>query len=246
VIPARIEVAPLREGEERVVSLTVKAGDKVAKGLYPIAFTPVGMPAARQELMASAGAVISVDRRLPEMMQFVVRAPGYTIKVDARSGVSYYLLDADGHRRHGSLYNSNFQFGIPSIEGSARFGTPCGFVWEGSNTLQVGADPARLLYTFYEDRMVFALVRPTDPNKTFTMWLGTFDNLGKPVHQGIQEQPWKPIVADWIFFPHRGLPAGTVGPPPAEGPRVRPRRGAQLPHQGRPAGHAEVRHPGGS
>ena len=31
------------------------------------------------------------------MMQYLVRAPGYTIKVDARSGVSYYLLDAHGH-----------------------------------------------------------------------------------------------------------------------------------------------------
>jgi len=151
-------------------------------------------------------------------MQYVVRSPGYTIKVDARSGVSYYLLDAEGHRRHGTLYNSNFQFGIPSIEGAARFGTPCGFVWQGSNTLQVGADPARLLYTFYEDRMVFGLVRPTDPNKTFTMWLGTFDDLGKPVHKGTQEQPWLPIVADWIFFPHRAYRQGLFVIPPPQAP----------------------------
>ena len=97
-----------------LVRVTVRATDKARKKVYPIRFTPVDMPAARRELTTSVGVVISIDRRIPGMMQYVVRSPGYTIKVDARSGVSYCLLDVDGHRRHGTLYNSNFQFGIPT------------------------------------------------------------------------------------------------------------------------------------
>ena len=34
------------------------------------------------------------------------------------------------------------------------------------------------------------------------MWLGDFDVLGPPVHNGRQEQPWSPLVADRFFFPH--------------------------------------------
>ena len=34
------------------------------------------------------------------------------------------------------------------------------------------------------------------------MWLGNFDFLGPPVHNGKQEQPWSPVVADRFFFPH--------------------------------------------
>jgi hypothetical protein len=220
VTPSRIEVAPLREGEERIVPLTVRAADHARKALYPIAFVPAGMPAAPQTLLASVGVVMTLDRRIPEMKQYVVRSPGYTIKVDVRSGVSYYLLDADGHRRHGGLYNSNFQFGIPSVEGAARYGTPCGFVWEGDNSLTIGADPARLRYTFHEDRMVFALVPPTDPRRTFTMWLGTFDRLGKPVHKGQPEAGHQhpTYVADWLFFPHGVYRQGVLIIPPPQTP----------------------------
>jgi hypothetical protein len=220
VTPSRIEVAPLREGEERIVPLTVRAADHARKALYPIAFVPAGMPAAPQTLLASVGVVMTLDRRIPEMKQYVVRSPGYTIKVDVRSGVSYYLLDADGHRRHGGLYNSNFQFGIPGVEGAARYGTPCGFVWEGDNSLTIGADPARLRYTFHEDRMVFALVPPTDPRRTFTMWLGTFDRLGKPVHKGQPEAGHQhpTYVADWLFFPHGVYRQGVLIIPPPQTP----------------------------
>jgi hypothetical protein len=34
------------------------------------------------------------------------------------------------------------------------------------------------------------------------MWLGNFDALGAPVHDGTQEAPHKPVVADWLYFPH--------------------------------------------
>jgi hypothetical protein len=32
--------------------------------------------------------------------------------------------------------------------------------------------------------------------------MGNFDILGPPIHNGKQEQPWSPIVADRFFFPH--------------------------------------------
>jgi hypothetical protein len=110
----------------------------------------------------------------------------------------------EGARREGEtlVYGGNFQYGIPSVEGASRWRTPAGFIWTGEDELTIGADPARLHYTFHEDRMVFALAPPTDPTRTWTMWLGTFERLGNPLHDGKQEQPWSPIVADWLFFPH--------------------------------------------
>jgi hypothetical protein len=65
-----------------------------------------------------------------------------------------------------------------------------------------GAPNARLLYTDFEDRIVVRLVPPTDPTREFTLWLGNFDILGPPVHNGQQAQPWSPIVANRFFFPH--------------------------------------------
>jgi hypothetical protein len=151
-------------------------------------------------------------------MQYVVRAPGYTINVDGYSGVSFYILDADGHRRHGRMYGLNFQYGIPSVEGVSRWRTPAGFIWPGDDNLTIGADPARLHYKFYEDLMVFALTPPTDPTKRWTMWMGTFEGLGAPVHTGKQEQPWLPITADWLFFPHPIYRQGILLTPPRQAP----------------------------
>jgi hypothetical protein len=34
------------------------------------------------------------------------------------------------------------------------------------------------------------------------MWLGNFDMLEAPVHNGTQEAPHLPVVADWLYFPH--------------------------------------------
>ena len=161
---------------------------------------------------------MTTDRRLPLSTQYVIRAPGYTINVDGYSGVSFYLLDTEGHRRHGRLYGGNFQYGIPSVEGASRWRTPAGFIWTGDNNLTIGADPARLRYTFYEDRMVFALTAPTDPTKIWKMWLGTFEGLGAPIHTGTQEQPWRPIVADWLFFPHPTYAEGVLLFPPPQAP----------------------------
>jgi len=50
---------------------------------------------------------------------------------------------------------------------------------------------------------VIAAVAPTNPDKTFTMWLGTFEGIDPPKHNGKPEQPTdRPVVADRFFFPH--------------------------------------------
>ena len=219
VDPPAIDIPALGAGEERIVKLTVRKTASLPKDLYSIRFVPAeGTLAAPQTLTASVGVVMTVDRRVPLSMQYVVRAPGYTINVDGYSGVSYYLLDADGHRRHGRMYGLNFQYGIPSVEGVSRWRTPAAFIWQGEDNLTIGADPARLHYKFYEDRIVFALTPPTDPTKTWTMWMGTFEGLGAPVHTGKQEQPWLPITADWLFFPHPIYRQGILLTPPPQAP----------------------------
>ena len=73
--------------------------------------------------MVSVGVVITKDVRRPRSAQCVVRAPGYTTKVDLYSGVSFYLLDADGHRRFGRFYG-NFTYGFPGLEGWSSIAMP--------------------------------------------------------------------------------------------------------------------------
>jgi hypothetical protein len=34
------------------------------------------------------------------------------------------------------------------------------------------------------------------------MWLGNFDALQPPIHNGTQRVPHEPVVAEWLFFPH--------------------------------------------
>jgi hypothetical protein len=219
VDPPAIDIPALGAGEERIVELSVRKTAKLTRGLYPLRLVPAeGTPAAPQTLMASVGVVMTVDRRVPLSPQYVVRAPGYTINVDGYSGVSYYILDADGHRRHGRMYGLNFHWGIPGVEGASRWRTPAAFIWQGEDNLTIGADPARLYYRFYEDRMVFSVIPPTDPTRAWTMWMGTFEGLGAPVHTGTQEQPWLPITADWLFFPHPVYRQGVLLTPPRQAP----------------------------
>jgi hypothetical protein len=171
-----------------------------------------GLKGASQTLVVSTGVVMAADNRVPKSGQFVVRAPGYTMNVDHYSAVGHRLLDADGHRRFGRVVYGNFTTGFAGLawEGkwSFLFGLPCEGIWTGTNNLTVrsqglgGAPNARLLYTFEDDRIVIKVVPPSDPAKEFTLWLGNFDILGPPIHNGKQEQPWSPIVADRFFFPH--------------------------------------------
>jgi hypothetical protein len=212
VEPARIDLGRLEQGKEKVVRLKVKAAAGTADGLYPLRIEPEGETrAAAGELPVSVGVVITEDRRLPRLAQWVVRAPGYTMKVDHTSGVSYYLLDADGHRRHGRIHNTNSCFGLPGVERDGhwlfRYGIPCRFVWDGKTSLTIGCpteghNDARLRYTFHEDRIVVGLIAPTNPTREQTVWLGNFDTLGPPRHTGTQKRPSDPITADWLFFPH--------------------------------------------
>jgi hypothetical protein len=213
VDPAQIAVGPMEEGQERTVRFKVRAEKGAANLLREIRLLPdSGLRAAAQSLLVSTGVVMTADTRLPRLAQFVVRAPGYTMNVDHYSAVGHHLLDADGHRRFGRVVYGNFTTGFAGLayEGkwSFLFGLPCEGIWAGANNLAMrsqglgGAPNARLLYTFFENRIVIGVVPPTDPTKEFTMWLGNFDVLGPPIHNGKQEQPWSPIVADRFFFPH--------------------------------------------
>jgi len=213
VEPAQIAVEPMEEGAERTVRFKVRAAKEATAALREVRLVPEnGLKAASQTLVVSAGVVMAADNRVPKSGQFVVRAPGYTMNVDHYSAVGYRLLDADGHRRFGRVVTGNFTTGFAGLawEGkwSFLFGLPCEGIWTGANNLTArsqglgGAPNARLLYTFEDDRIVIKVVPPSDPTKEFTMWLGNFDVLGPPVHNGKQEQRWSPIVADRFFFPH--------------------------------------------
>ncbi len=209
--PGTLDLGKLRDGGEKIIRVRVKARPGAASALHAIRIEPVGdTPAAVGELPVSVGVVVTEDNRVPLAAQWVVRAPGYIMKVDHFSGVAYSLLDADGHRRHGAVYNTNFCFGMPGVERAGqwlfRYHEPCRFVWEGKNTLTVGSgsagQDARLRYTFHEDRIVMSLVPPTKPTEQQTMWLGNFDALGKPRHNGTQKAPHLPVEGSWFFFPH--------------------------------------------
>jgi hypothetical protein len=213
VEPALIALEAMEGGQERTVRLRVRAAKDAASLLCEIHLAPEGgLRAAAQTLLVSTGVVMTADNRVPKSGQYVVRAPAYTTKVDHYSGTSFYLLDADGHRRFGRVATGNFLTGFPGVacEGkwSLVFGHQCEGIWTGQNNLTVrplgldGTPSARLLYTYFEDRIVIRMVPPTDPTKEFSMWLGNFDVLGPPAHNGKQEQPWSPIVADRFFFPH--------------------------------------------
>lgn len=213
VEPAVATIPQMDEGQERIVTLKISADKNASRALREIRLVPEdGLPAAPATLLASVGVVITEDRLRPMNSQYVIRAPGYTMKVDHTSGVSFYLLDADGHRRHGRIHNTNFIYGIPGIQQDGkwayRFGMPCQFVWTGDDTLTIGCGSPypdvslRMAYRFYEDRIVISIIPPTNPTKEQTMWLGNFDALRRPLHNGKQEADHLPIVADRFFFPH--------------------------------------------
>jgi hypothetical protein len=214
VEPGAIEVAPITEGQERVVRFQVQATKDAPSILRQLRVLPdQGLRAAPQSLLVSTGVVMTADTRMPKSGQFVIRAPGYTMNVDQYSAVGQHLIDADGHRRVGRVtFGGNFTTGFAGLscdgQWSFHFGLPCEGYWTGPNNVTArslglgGAPNARLLYTFHEDRIVIRVVPPTDATKEFTMWLGNFDVLGPPVHNGKQEQPWSPIVGDRFFFPH--------------------------------------------
>ena len=212
VTPDAIDLPAMADGEERTVPLRVNAAAEAANDLHSIKIEPAaGTPAAPATLLASVGVVMTENRLRPRLAEWVIRAPGYTMGVDEFSGNSYYLLDADGHRRFGRLHNTNFIFGFPGIMRDGKWALahrhPCQFVWHRKNVLEIGCGglyndhDIRLLYTFYEDRIVMNLKPPTRPDLEHTIWLGNFDILGPPRNGTMETTQGQPPV-DWYFYPH--------------------------------------------
>jgi hypothetical protein len=208
VEPARIDLTPpLAPGAERTVTLKVAArAAAAANGLFDVRMEPVdGTRAALERLPGSVGVVLRKDTRFPRLAQWVARAPGYTMKVDEFSGVGTYLLDADGHRRFGRFATLNFIYGFGAMQRGNdwlfRAQQACQQVWSAPGGLTFLGD-GRLEYKFAEDRITMKYSNPTRADVDQTMWLGNFDTLGPPVHNGTQEAPHKPVVAEWLYFPH--------------------------------------------
>ena len=151
------------------------------------------------------GVVLKKDRRVPRLAQWVARAPGYTMKVDEFSGVGTYLLEPDGRRRFGRFTSLNFIYGFGAVQrGSGwlfRAQQASQQVWNSPDSLTFLGD-GRLHYEFREDRVVIRYLNPSRAEQEQTMWLGNFDMLEAPVHNGTQEAPHKPVVAAWLYFPH--------------------------------------------
>ncbi len=180
VEPKTVEfLPPLAEGITRTATLRIKADADLSSGLFEVLSEPVGeTPAAAETLPVSVGVVLKKDRRIPRLAQWVARAPGYTMKVDEFSGVGTYLLDADGNRRFGRFATGNFIYGFGAIQRGNdwifRVQQACQQSWSSQNSL-----------IFLSDGL----------------WLGNFDKLEAPVHNGVKREH-EAIVADWFFFPH--------------------------------------------
>ena len=195
IAPQGIGVEPgvvdvhMREGDEKEVQLSVRAEASAAPPIHAVEVKPVGdTSAAPSSLLVSVGVVITKDNRIPFCAQSVIRAPGYTMRLDHESGVSCYLLDADGHRRHGATYESvhgRLGFGAVMRDNQwiFRYRMPCRFIFDGPNKLiavnETGKDQVRLTYTFEEDQIRFGLTPPTDKERECTVWFGPFDALGE-------------------------------------------------------------------
>jgi hypothetical protein len=207
VEPSTLELAPpLTPGAERSVTLRVTAPAGSPNGLFELCSEPVGeTPAATEILPISVGVVLKKDRRLPRLAQWIARAPGYTMNVDEFSGVGTYLLDTDGHRRFGRCATGNFIYGIGAIQRSNdwifRAQQACQQVWSSPSSLTFLGE-GRLNYEFREDRIVIKYLNPSRADWNQTVWLGNFDTLQSPVHNGTQRVPHEPVVAEWLFFPH--------------------------------------------
>jgi hypothetical protein len=212
VEPASVQLGHMKEGDEKTVQIRIKAATDAANALHKVRVESVGNASSSGSLLVSVGVVMTEDKRVPTHADFVIRAPGYTMRVDQTSGVSYYLLDADGNRRHGFIHNTNFCFGIPALASGEdqwimRYRLPCQFFWDTERTLTVGpgnGEGIRFKYTFHEDRIVIGLVShpPNDPKREYTMWLGNFDSLGQPRQMGTCKLPESAPAAEWLYYPH--------------------------------------------
>jgi hypothetical protein len=236
VEPAVVAVGGLREGDEREVKVQVRANAGAANALHAVRVEPTdGANAAAGTLPVSVGVVLTEDRSIPLVAQTVVRAPGYTLKLDHQSGVCCYLLDPDGRRRHGPVSDAPESYlGTGALRRGQdwvlRYRTPCRFVFDGPNSRIVvsgsGPEQVRLKYTFHDDRVVLALIPPTSAAAEFDLFLGPFDALDPPKHDGPAPKPGvkeSSITAGWVFFPHPVHRHGLLLlPPAAAAVRLRP------------------------
>lgn len=215
VEPDTVEIAPpLAPGGERAVTLRIKAAEEHAGGLFEILAQPVDdTPAAAGTLPVSVGVVLRKDRRLPRLAQWVARAPGYTMKIDEFSGVGTCLLDADGNRRFGRFVTGNFIHGFGAVQRGSdwifRVQQACQQVWSSPDALTFLSD-GRLRYEFREDRILIRYLNPSRAEAEQTVWLGNFDALQAPIHNGTQRVAHEPVVAEWLFFPHPVHPQGVL------------------------------------
>jgi hypothetical protein len=197
VEPPTLDVA-LAEGSSQSVTLRIRAEKE--EGLSDLRVEPLG-----EVLPVSIGVVLKKDRRLPRLAQWVARAPRYTMMVDEYSGVGTYLLDGDGHRRFGRFGSGNFIYGFGAVQRGNdwifRQQQACQQVWSSKDSLTLLGD-GRLNFTFREDRIVLKYLIPTRADLEHTMWLGNFDAIEPPLHNGTQRVSWEPVVAEWLFFPH--------------------------------------------
>lgn len=194
VEPALIDVAPLNEGEERVLHLSVRSTEAAASELYTVQFVPTnGLSGATFTLPVSVGVVISIDRRVPFNKMTVVRAPGYTLKLGQYLGYPVVILDADGNRRYaeGMLHTPLFTL-ANTKPGTDNTVYPAHDIWlkessEFAFTNGPGVHatalcfPARTGYSFFEDRFVLQVIPPSDPYATWELNLTNFLGLKDPV-----------------------------------------------------------------
>jgi hypothetical protein len=216
VEPDAVDLAGLAEGDEKTVRLRVRAAADAANALHSVRIEGGdGAAVAPGELPVSVGVVMTEDKRIPLRAETVVRAPGYMLRLDHSSGVCRYLLDADGHRRHGGTVNSNFGYGFGAVERDGlwlfRYRRPCMYVWDSPNSILLHSEqrdqegnPIRLRYTFGEDQITLALATRTNPLHEYTLWLGNFDALDKPQYEGttVRKGKYTALVGERFFFPH--------------------------------------------
>jgi hypothetical protein len=127
------------------------------------------------------------------------------MKVDEFSGVSTYLLDADGTPPIRPLRHRNFIHGFGALQRGNdwifRAQQACQQVWSSPASLTFLSD-GRLTYEFRDDRIVMKYLNPPKADQEQTLWLSNFDMLQPPIHNGTQRVPHEPVVAEWLFFPH--------------------------------------------
>jgi hypothetical protein len=119
--------------------------------------------------------------------------------------VGTYLLDPDGHRLLGRFTTLNFSCGFGAVkrgsESLFRAQQASQQVRNSPGSLTLLGD-GRLQYEFREDLIVIRYFNPSRADQEQTMWLGNFDMLESPVHNGTHEVPQKPVVASWLYLPH--------------------------------------------